>query len=415
MMRINRPARWYGQRVRAAIAAVAVLAFPIAPAGAAGVPSARPAAAEIVPGESIGPAHLGVTAAAAASALGPSDAIAPSRRLYPRYGLIVDFDGGVAVRIGTTSMKYRTAAGAGVGTAAQDAPRLIGDDNSVTTTSGQDTAVVYAFRGVGFLFRAGRAVEAFVVPAIPFGTQKTSTIVPVSPSGAPVVLPGPGAPAGPGAPPTAAQPAGPAAPAGSSAVVLRDVTANIPSVGGLTVAGTAANAGAVPAGPLIVTATFTRASGDQVEGKTMIEGQLLPGGSAPFMIQAAMVSDIIIRYQVSVANGTGTLLAALPAQPIPSAAYAEFARRQIHIRVDLGAPSQLTGPPRVQALVSVADTGAIPPAWVQQVSVTVPYVSNGTAGSADVQLAPGQTQTVLVPAGATLGVPVVTAVALNGQ
>jgi hypothetical protein len=410
MTGIGRIARRYGHSVGVAIAALAAFAAP----SAAAVPSPAAAAfTEVIPGQSIGPARLGMTLNAAQAALGPSMSIGRARRLYPRYGLVLESDGGVAARIVTTSVRYRTRAGAGVGTSAQDAARLIGDENSVTTASGRDTTVVYAFQGVGFVFREGRAVETFVLASIPFGPPKQSTIVPVSPVGPPIPVPS-GPASGAGLPTSAPTGSGGAA-SGSPAVALHDVTANILSVGGLAVSGTAANIGAVPIGPLVVTATFTRASGDQVDGRTTIEGQLAPGGSAPFTVQAAMVADVIIRYQVSVTSGTGASLVVMPAEAVSPTAYATFAQRQIHVRVDLGAPSQLTGPPRVQTLVSVADTGAIPAAWVRQITVSVPYVNNGEAGSATVQLAPGETQTVLVPAGATLGAPVVTGVVLSGQ
>ena len=412
----GRPRR-HGWGVGVTIATIAALVGPfaaLAPAPAAPT-SAAPTSTRVVPGESIGRARLGMTVAAAAAALGRSVAQGPSRRVYPRFGLILDFDSGVAVRIATTSAKYRTIAGAGVGTTAADAARLIGDINSVTTTSGPVTTTVYAFQGVGFTFRAGRAVQTFVVAPVPFGPPKNSSIVPVAPAGPPLYVPG-GLPAPPssGAPATRA-PAGPSA-AGSPAAALRDVSANVPSVGGLTITGTVVNTGAVPIGPLAVTATMTRASGDQVDGKAAIQGPLAPGGSAPFSIHAAMVADIIIRYQVSVTGATGALLASAPAQGVPAAAYADFAQRQIHIKVDLGAPStQTVGPPKVQALVSMADTGAIPPQWVQQITVALPYTSNGMPSTATVQLRPGETQTVLVPAGATLGAPQVTRVVLGGQ
>lgn len=403
-----------GWTIGVVLAALAALAGPCA-----ALPSSPAAAAStrLIPGESIGPARLGMTAGALASVLGPSVSHGRTARVYPRFGIIVEFDSGIAARIATTSTKYRTPAGAGVGTVSTAAAGLIGDINAVTTRSGQDTIVVYPFQGVGFVFRAGRAVESFVVAAIPFGPRATA-ISPVSPGGPPIFVPGgpPVPPAGSAAPSAGASPARAAASPGSPAAALRDVTGNVASVGGVTVTGTVVNTGAVPLGSLVVTATFTRASGDQVDAKTTIEGPLAPGASAPFAIRAAMVADIIIRYQVSVTSGTGALLATAPAQSVPAAAYADFARRQIHIKVDLGAPStQTIGPPKVQALVSVADTGVIPAQWVQQVTVVVPYTSNGMPASATVQLRPGQSQTVLVPAGATLGAPQVTGVVLNGQ
>jgi hypothetical protein len=243
----------------------------------------------------------------------------------------------------------------------------------------------------------------------------------VSPAGPPIYVPGgpPPPPVGVSAPigsaPSGGSPQSRPASTSAPAATLRDIAAAVLSVGGLTVTGTIANTGSAPIGPLVVTATLTRASGDQVESKALIQGPIAPGGSDPFTLQAAMVADVIIRYQLSLTSGTGALLASTPAQSVPVSAYADFARRQVHVKVDLGAPSQLTGPPKVQALVSVADTGAIPANWVQQVTVAVPYTFNGTAGSATAQLRPGETQTVLVPAGATLGAPQVTEVTLGGQ
>ena len=413
MMGSDRRLRRRGWSVCVAIAALAALA----PAGAAvWAASSANTSTRIIPGESIGPIHLGMRESDADSAMGPSTAQSPARRVYPRFGLVLDFDGGKVVRIATASSKYRTAQGAGVGTAAGDAARLVGDDNSVTTISGEQTTVVYMFQGVGFVFRAGGAVETFVVAAMQFGPPKTSVIVQVSPGGPPVYFPGgpPGPPAGTGVPAGPGSTGRPAASPPPNAA-LRDLAAGVLSIGGLTVTGVVANTGISPVGPLIVTATFTRASGDQVDVKTMIQGPLPPGGSAPFALQAAMVADVIIRYQVSVTSETGALAATTSAQAIPPSAYAEFAQRQVHIKVDLGAPSQMTGPPKVQVLVSIADTGAIPASWVQQVTVSVPYTFNGSPGAATAELLPGQMQTVLVPAGATLGAPQVTGVVLSGQ
>jgi hypothetical protein len=414
MMRIVGRLRRHGWSIGVGIAVIAALVTPFT--GVPRVSAAASISTRVIPGESIGPARLGMSASTAASLMGPSVAQGATRRVYPRVGIVVDFDAGTAVRIATASAKFRTVGGAGVGTAAADTPRLVGDMNAVTTRYGQDIVVVYAFQGVGFVFRGGRAVETFVVAAIPFGPRANTAISPVSPPGSPIIVPG-----GPPQPPAGSNaPGGPtssgAAPApGAASAALRDVTANVASVGGITVTGTAVNTGAVPIGPLVVTAAFTRASGDQVDGKTTIPGPLAPGASAPFAVRAAMVADVIIRYQVSLTTGTGTLLAATPAQAVPASAYADFAQRQIHVKVDLGAPSQAVGPPKVQALVSVADTGAIPAQWVQQITVAIPYTSNGAAASSTVQLRPGQTATVLVPAGATLGSPQITGVVLSGQ
>lgn len=417
MMGVIRRGRRQGWIIGVAMAALAAVAPPPAAAELSAMTSA---VAALVPGESIGPAHLGMTMSAAASALGPSVGLGADRWMYPRFNLVVDFKDGVAVRIATTSAKYRTEGGAGVGTAASDAARLINDVNSIATTSGEDTTILYAFQGVGLVFRGGRAVEAFVTAAISFGGPKKNEIVPVNPAGPPIPVPagppsnaGTTTPAGP-SPTGTTTPAGTPA-AGAPTAVLRDVTANVLSVGGLAVSGSAANVGRAPAGFLLVTARFTRASGDEVDGRTSIGTPLAPGGSAPFELQTAAVLDIIIRYQVFLSTATGALLDETKPEAVPPAAYAEFAQRQIQVKVDLGAPFQMSGPPRVQALVSVIGTGAIPAAWVHQVTVTVPYVSNGQPGSMTVQLAPGEMQTVLVPATATLGAPQVSGVVLGGQ
>ncbi|HKX19348.1 MAG TPA: hypothetical protein VJT33_15160 [bacterium] len=403
----------------AAVAAFMVVAAPCV----AAVPSTpAPVSADIIPGQSIGPAQLGMTVNQAMAALGPSMEVERGRRWYPRFNVAVDFVAGVAVRITTISGKYRTPGGAGVGTADTEAAQMVGDANFVTTTSGRDTTVLYAFQGVGFIFQGGRAVQTFVTAAVPFGPPKASVITPVSPAGAPILLPGgpPLPPAGSGsllmpAPPSGASPVGPAPSAGSQRASLRNLSAAVLSVGGLTVAGEVANTGAVPIGPIVVAGAFTRASGDEVDKTLTIPGPLAPGGSASFTLQAAMVADIIIRFQVTATAPGGAVLATEPAQAVPVSAYASFAQRQIHVKIDLGAPATVSGPPQIQALVSVADTGAIPAQWVQQVTVTVPYVSNGAAGSTEVQVRPGEMLTILVPAGATIGAPQVTGVVLSGQ
>ena len=419
MLRIVRLDGRQGKTVGAALAAFMVIAAPCL----AALPStpAAPASIEIVPGQSIGPARLGMTVDEAAAALGPSEQVDQGRHWYPRFNVAVDFDAGVAVRITTISDKYRTPGGAGVGTADAEAARMVGDANSVTTTAGRDTTVLYPFQGVGFVYQGGRAVQTFVTAVLPFWPPKTSVITPVAPAGTPILVPGgpPLPPAGSGvlvpAPPGGAAPGGPAPAAGSQRAFLRNLSAAVLSAGGLTVTGEIGNTGDAPIGPIVVVAAFTRASGDEVDKTMTILGPLAPGGSAAFTLQAAMVADIIIRFQVTVTGAGGAVLATEPAQTVPVSAYDSFAQRQIHVKIDLGAPAIVTGPPQIQALVSVADTGAIPAQWVQQVSVTVPYVSNGAAGSTDVQLRPGEMRTILVPAGATIGAPQVTGVVLSGQ
>jgi hypothetical protein len=372
------------------IAAVAAPLAGVAPAAYA------QGAGGIVAGESIGPARLGMTESQLAELLGPSEAQGPVRRYYPRYGLVVDFERGVATRVATYSAKYRTIAGAGVGIGTQETARLIGDLNSVNTASAQSTTVWYEFQGIGFVFRGGRAVEAFVVEAIPFGEKQMA-----------------GAPGNPEAPPSGVQsPSSLAQPAGPGAV-FRDLRAAVAMNGSLTVTGTVINTGAAQPGPLTVTGLFTRTSGGQAEAKVELQG-LGPGASASFTLQAQMVTDIIVRYQLNVVNAAGAMLAATPVQPIPPASYSDYARKQIRVKVEMGGPSTAIGPPSVQALISVVDTGAIPPAWVQQVSVQVPYAANGNAGVQNTQLRPGQQASVLLPAGATPGTPFITGVVLGG-
>ena len=86
------------------------------------------------------------------------------------------------------------------------------------------------------------------------------------------------------------------------------------------------------------------------------------------------------------------------------------------MNVALGAPVG-TGN-GVQAVVSITSTGAIPPAWVRDVTVQIPF-SNG--GSTTVHVMPGQSPTVIVPSvpgpgvtnGQLFGTPQIVAVTLG--
>jgi hypothetical protein len=398
LIRASSRTRRMGSRLEAVPAVILVAAVTASLLGA--VPAVRAQTASgIVAGESIGPARLGMTESQLADLLGPSTAEGPTRRLYPHYGVIVDFQGGVATRISTFSSKYRTFAGAGVGSGPDDTARLIGDLNSVRTVSGQGTTILYEFQGIGFVFRGGHAVETFIVEAMPFGEKQMAGAPGNNPEAPPSATQSPS---------SAAQPAGPGA-------IFRDLKITVLPGGGLTLTGTVVNTGTLQPGPLTVTGLFTYVSGAQVESKAEIQGPLPPGASASFSLSAATASDIVLRYQVSVVNASGAMLAATPVEAVPPAAYADFARGQMHIKVEVGAPSGGVGPPSVQALVSVADTGAIPPQWVRQVSVQVRYnTASGTPGVQNTDVRPGQTQTVPVPAGATIGVPLITGVVLGG-
>jgi hypothetical protein len=377
------------------------------PSFASSVQAGLPPSTLIVPGESIGPARLGMTVAAAAAAMGPATALNARQRTYPKVDIIVTFDdGGNAAVISTTARRYRTMTDAGVSTPAADAERLVGDMNSVRETSGPDTTLWYVFQGIGFVFRSGRAVETFVVPAIALGQA------PAPAASAPVVRS------------TLTGMLQASSPPGTGAIVLRDVTVTVLPVGGFAVSGFVVNAGAAPAGPIVVVGAFTRASGDRTEARTIIPNPLGPGAAAPFSVRTAVTelalqtgvrADVIVGYEVAATTAAGAPLAATGPQAVPLTAYAEFARRQIHARLDLGAPSAATGPPMVQVLVSVAETGTVPPQWIQQITVVVPYVAGGAAGSQTVELRPGEVVTVLVPAAVALGTPEVTDVVLGGQ
>jgi hypothetical protein len=368
----------------------------------------------IVPGESIGPARLGMTVADAATAMGPSTALNARQRTYPRFDIVVTFDaGGNAAVISTTAGRYRTMKDAGVSTPAGDAERLVGDINSVRETIGPDTTVWYAFQGIGFVFRGGRAVETFVVPTITLGPAPEPA----------ASAPAPAAPA-PAVPSTLTGMVQASSPPATGAIALRDVTVTVLPVGGFAVSGFVVNTGAAPAGPIVVVGAFTRASGDRTEARTSLPNPLDPGAAAPFSVQTAVTelalrggvrADVVVGYQVAATTAAGVPLTATSPQAVPLTAYTEFARRQIHVRLDLGAPSAATGPPMVQVLVSVVDTGTVPPQWIQQITVVVPYVAGGAAGSQAVELRPGQIVTVLVPAAAALGAPEVTDVVLGGQ
>jgi hypothetical protein len=380
-----------------ATSAVVLVAAVAALVGGSGPPARAQMPAGIIAGESIGPARLGMTDNQLAALLGPSTADGPARRVYPQYGVAIDFRGGVAVRIATSAATYRTVAGAGVGNGPQDTARFVGDINSVTTVSGHDTTIWYEFQGIGFVFRGGRAVEAFVLEPVPFGNR-----------------PAAGAPGSPQVPPSAVQqPSATTAPAAPGAL-FRDVKASVEPGGGLAITGTVVNTGSALPGPLTVTGLFTRSSGAQVESRTQIQGPLAPGASASFSLQAAMVGDLILRYQLNVTNAAGAMLAATQVENVPSSAYEDFARQQMHIKVEFGAPSTGVGPASVQALISVVDTGVIPTQWVQQINVQVPYRANGNSGVQNADLRPGQKLTVLIPAGATVGAPLVTGVVLGG-
>jgi hypothetical protein len=128
--------------------------------------------------------------------------------------------------------------------------------------------------------------------------------------------------------------------------------------------------------------------------------------------ETTVLGDVVVQFTVVAAGRSGN--AVLPedrvAGTISPSAYAEFARGQISVDVQLGAPSNTARGSFVQAFFSISDTRAIPPTWIRDVRVLVPYQYSSTsiglisAASLEIHLAPGQTAPVLVPAYAPSGV-----------
>ncbi|HTD46514.1 MAG TPA: hypothetical protein VK881_04525, partial [bacterium] len=120
----------------------------------------------ITPGVGIGPVSLGMPVQQVIGLLGQPSASHGGRMYFSRFGLTVVFEKGVAVQIKTTSKMFRTNAGAGIGVSPSGATRLIGDENTVRTTSGAYRTVTYPFQGIGFVFRGGHAVAVLVEPRL---------------------------------------------------------------------------------------------------------------------------------------------------------------------------------------------------------------------------------------------------------
>jgi hypothetical protein len=204
------------------------------------------------------------------------------------------------------------------------------------------------------------------------------------------------------------------APAATSAVVVEGLTATVSSTGQLFLAGRVADIGLRSAEWAGVTAavTFIRASGRQTEQQVRIPQAIPPGASVGFVAETTVLDDVVVQYTVVVSGRSGNtvLPEARAAGTIPPFAYTDFARGQIKVDVQLGAPATAARGQFVQAFFSIRNTRAIPPTWVRDVRVLVPIQYQvTTAGlisttSLEVHLAPGQATTVLVPAYAPSGV-----------
>jgi len=304
----------------------------------------------------------------------------------------VVFQGGVVVRASTTNPQYQTSTGARVGIQLDAVTRLVRDFNEARTTSGRDVTIVYPFQGLGFVFRNGVAVQVFVVHAILLGPPPAQ-----STSGGTITALPPGVP-----PPSGIPPRGVPSRQGGrtpiTALKLRDLQETVDAASGtLQVSGMLTNTGSQPTEPVVGVMFFK--AGDAGAESTRAQVALrpiAPGGDAPFTVPTSLVRAVVTRYTVDL-TVAGTPPKVLGERTISPGTYAELARARVKVDVQLGAPSNTSQ--RVQVLVSIAGTGPIPREWVRQVQVEIPYAG----GSSTVTLAPGETQTILIPATAAAG------------
>ena len=368
----------------------------------AALPARAEVSALIVPGQSLGPVSLGMSEAEVAAALGRSVSGPNGTLVFSAWKITVAFDSGMAVRISTADPQFRTRRGAGVGTGPDVATQLIGDFNELYTGDGDDLTIVYPFQGIGFNFHGGRAVEVFVIQPIRLGPPP----VPVAPPS-----PSPPDEEAPGAtPPTAPAPGTtpPQVPLPGTLQVqgLGEVVDVI--VGRLQVSGRLANTGAQPIGPVTVAARFVTSDKQETRTQTVLQQPIAPGAEAPFTLETSLVQSVVVRYTVEVtANSGGGSPLVQEQRTVPVAAYTDLARQRIVVSVQLGAPSNTA--PMIQVLVSITGTTPIPPEWIREVQVEVPY----TGGARSVTLAPSQTQTILIPSVAQVAPPRVQGVLLS--
>lgn len=380
-------------RKAGAVLCVCVLLL-FAPAGAG---TAAQAPTVVVPGKSLGPVLLGMSRDDVIRILGqPSPALAEVAT-FPDWDVTVMFRDGVAVRVGTTSSRFRTASGAGVGMRIDDATRLVGDQALDISAANGDMNVLYRMRGIGFVFYRGVAVEVVVVaPGSPLSLAFASAPPGIVPPTTLTLVLGP-APAAPPAPPAQKPRAAPAP--SRPELALEGVTSMVdPAKGVFRVSGEIANVGSATLDGVTVAATFVKSSGDQTPRQVVLPQPLAAGVSAPFSLETPLLrtivgGDFVVRYTVEATARDGGLTFAAKNYAVPPEAYAELAKGQVKVEVQFGPPSNTSRIPRVQVLVSISGTGSIPPSWIRDVLAEIPF----EGGSQQVHLQLGQTVTILVP------------------
>lgn len=384
------------RRGEAAICALVLLLLGLGGSSAEGAAVST----SIVPGKSLGPVQLGMGEDDVIKVLGQPAPAQGGEMLFPRWNVSVIFRSGLVVRLGTTNPQFRTPSGAGVGIRIDDATRLVGDQTVDVTTFNDDVDVLYPASGIGFVFRRGVAVEVFVVAPGSVTLSDLSLVAP--PAGS--IPPGPltlvlsPAPTPPPAPPVKKSISAP--PGARPELALDNVTATVDAAKGLfRVSGEVINAGDTTLDGVTVAATFVKMSRDENRRQAGITQRLAPGESAPFSLetplpQTAVGGDFVVRYTAEATARGGRLLLAQRSYTVSAETYAELAQGQVKVDVQFGPPSNTFGAPRVQVLVSISGTGSIPPSWVRDVLVEIPF----QGGSQQVHLQPGQTVTILVPA-----------------
>jgi hypothetical protein len=192
--------------------------------------------------------------------------------------------------------------------------------------------------------------------------------------------------------PIAAQTTGPRMKPGAAVDIQALAQTVDPATGLFRVTGQIVNTGSRPADSVTITATFDRVTGDESE-KQLVLPALAPGAHAFFNFETYVGLAPVFRYTINVtARSAAGASIAQETQNVPPSAYAELARENIRVRVDLGAPTA-SARGMVQVFVSIAGTGPIPPLWVRDVDVVIPFAR----GSSEVHLVPGETVVILVP------------------
>jgi hypothetical protein len=154
-------------------------------------------------------------------------------------------------------------------------------------------------------------------------------------------------------------------------------------------------------------------SGDEIRRQVVIPQPVAAYSSAPFTLETLLLgtvpgSGLVARYSIEVKAGGTTAAGGDPpplaqgAYAIPVDSYAQLARGQVHVDIQLGAPSNTSQ--RVQVLVSLSgNTGSIPPGLIRDVLVKISFTGL-RGGSEQVHLRPGETVTILAPSvGAVVG------------